>query len=151
MQVDFYQLTRDPAENIIAVLASKILDDGGRLLVVSADEGQLAKISAALWASKPESFLAHGIAGQSSEGQGDNDAAQPILLSHSCIASNGARFISLADGDWRDDALAFERAFYLFAPEHTDNARAAWRALGLREDVARKYWKQDGARWVEGP
>jgi DNA polymerase III subunit chi len=146
MQVDFYQLTRDPAEKILTILAQKVLDDGGRLLVVSSDEGQLTAISAALWNAKPESFLANAIA----DG-GEGDGVQPVLLSFEPEASNGARFIALADGEWRNEALEFDRVFYLFPPDSTDNARAAWRALGEREDVVRKYWKQDGGRWVEGP
>ncbi len=146
MQVDFYQLTRDPAEKVITALAQKILGDGGRLLVVSGDETQLSAISAALWNAKPDSFLANAIA----DG-GEGDGVQPVLLSFEPDATNGARFIALADGEWRDAALGFERAFYLFAPESTDNARAAWRALGEREDVERKYWKQDGGKWVQGP
>jgi DNA polymerase III subunit chi len=146
MQVDFYQLTRDPAEKVILALAQKILGEGGRLLVVSGDEVQLTAISAALWSAKPESFLANAIA----DG-GEGDAVQPVLLSFEPEASNGARFIALADGEWRDEALEFDRAFYLFPPDSTDNARAAWRGLGEREDVVRKYWKQDGGRWMEGP
>ncbi len=146
MQVDFYQLTRDPAEKILTMLAQKVLGDGGRLLAVSSDEVQLTAISAALWNAKPESFLANAIA----DG-GEGDAGQPILLSFEPEASNGARFIALADGEWRDEALEFDRAFYLFPPNSTDNARTAWRSLGDRDDVLRKYWKQDGGRWVEGP
>lgn len=146
MQVDFYQLTRDPAAKVLTALAQKVMGDGARLLVVSADEAQLSTISAALWDAKPESFLAHAIAGG-----GEGDALQPILLSFEPEASNGARFIALADGDWRDEALTFDRAFYLFSPEHTDNARNTWRALGEKEDVTRNYWRQDGGRWVKGP
>ena len=145
MQVDFYQLTRDPAEKVLAPIAQRVLDGGGRLLVVSSDTVQLDAISAALWTSKADSFLAHTKAGE-----GD-DAIQPILLSGEAVAANDAKFIALADGEWRDAALAFDRAFYLFPPSHTDNARTAWRALGEREDVERRYWKQDGGRWVQGP
>lgn len=146
MQADFYQLTRDPAEKILPALAQKILSDGGRLLVVSSDEAQLTVISSALWTAKPSSFLAHAIA----DG-GPGDAAQPILLSFEPDAANGARYIALADGEWRDEALGFDRAFYLFPPDCTENARAAWRALGDQDGVVRKYWRQEGGRWVEGP
>ena len=145
MQVDFYQLTRDPAEKVLPSIAQRVLDGGGRLLVVSSDTGQLDAISAALWTSKADSFLAHAKAGE-----GD-DAIQPILLSGEPVAANDAKFVAIADGEWRDAALAFDRAFYLFPPSHTDNARTAWRALGEREDVERRYWKQDGGRWVQGP
>lgn len=145
MQVDFYQLTRDPAEKVIPVLAQRVLDGGGRLLVVSGEGDQLDRLSAALWNARPDSFLAHAKAGE-----GD-DLLQPILLSPAPDAANSARFVALADGEWRDEALQFERVFYLFPPSHTDNARTAWRALANRDDVERRYWKQDGGKWVQGP
>lgn len=145
MQVYFYQLTRDPAEQVIPAIAQKILDGGGRLLIVSQDDGQLDKVSSALWNAKPDSFLAHAKAGQ-----GD-DTLQPILLSDGAEPANGARFVAMVDGEWRVEALAFDRAFYLFAPDATDNARAAWRSLADHADVERKYWKQDGGKWRLGP
>lgn len=145
MQVDFYQLTRDPAEQVIPAIALKILDDGGRLLVVSADDAQLGKLSVALWSAKPESFIAHQMSGE-----GD-DSLQPVLLANEAVASNSARMIALADGEWREQAIGFDRAFYLFPPEKTDNARTAWRALADRPDVERRYWKQDGGKWRQGP
>ena len=145
MQVDFYQLTRDPAEQVLPAIAQKILSDGGRLLVVGEDDDQLSRISKALWDFKPDSFLAHG---KATEGQGN---IQPVLLSQSVDAENDARMIALVDGQWRDEALGFDRAFYLFAPDATDNARAAWRALGNKEGVERRYWKQDGGKWRQGP
>lgn len=145
MQVDFYQLTRDPAEQVIPAISQKILDDGGRLLVVGSDESQLDKLSGALWIAKPESFIAHEKAGAGS------DALQPVLLSIDAIAANGARMIALADGVWREQALQFDRAFYLFPPDKTDNARAAWRALADKQEVERLYWKQDGGKWRQGP
>lgn len=145
MLVDFYQLTRDPAEKVLPAIAQRVLDDGGRLLVVSGDAAQLDAVSTALWGWKADSFLAHAKAGE-----GD-DAIQPILLSANTDATNGAKFVALTDGEWRDEALNFDRAFYLFPPSRTDNARAAWRALGDREGIERRYWKQDGGKWVQGP
>jgi DNA polymerase-3 subunit chi len=144
VQVDFYQLTRDPAEKVLPPIAQRVLDGGGRLLVV-VNSAQLDVISAALWNAKPDSFLAHTKAGE-----GD-DSTQPILLSSEPVAANAAKFIALADGEWRDAALEFDRAFYLFPPSHTDKARNAWRALGEKEGVERRYWKQDGGKWVQGP
>ena len=75
MQVDFYQLTRDPAHVVLPAIAQKILDEGRRLLIVSADMGQLKSISASLWGWKAESFLAHERADKG------GSAEQPILLS----------------------------------------------------------------------
>lgn len=145
MQVDFYQLTRDPAEKVIPAIAQRVLDGGGRLLIVSGDAEQIDTISTVLWNSKADSFLAHA---KSGEGE---DSLQPILLSGEAVAANGASHIAIADGEWRHEAIGFDRVFYLFPPSHTDNARAAWRALAEREGVERRYWKQDGGKWVQGP
>jgi DNA polymerase III subunit chi len=144
VQVDFYQLTRDPAEKVLPPIAQRVLDGGGRLLVVG-DGPQLDSVSAALWGFKSDSFLAHA-----KSGEGD-DLLQPILLSSEPVAANLAKFVSLADGVWRDEALKFDRVFYLFPPSHTDNARAAWRALADKDNIERRYWKQDGGKWVQGP
>lgn len=145
MQVDFYQLTRDPAHVVLPAIAQKVLDEGRRLLIVSADMGQLKSISSSLWSWKAESFLAHDRAIKG------NAEQQPILLSQTPDAENSARLVAIADGEWRDEALSFDRVFYLFPPQNTDQARAAWKALGARQDVERRYWRQDGGKWRQGP
>jgi DNA polymerase III subunit chi len=145
MQVDFYQLTRDPAHNVLPVIANKVLEEGRRLLIVSNDAEQLKTISTALWVWKLDSFLAHDQAGQG------NEAEQPILLSHTTTAENSARLVAMADGEWRDKALSFDRAFYLFPPDCTEQAREAWKALKDKDGVERRYWKQDGGKWRQGP
>ncbi len=130
---------------MLPAIANKVLEEGRRLLVVSSDMGQLKTISSALWNWKEESFLAH-------ERADAGDAAlQPILLSQAMEAGNDARLVALADGEWRDAALAFDRVFYLFPPQYTDQARNAWRALKGRDNVERRYWKQDGGKWRQGP
>ena len=122
-------------------LAAKMREAGAKVLVVSADEAQLARISAALWAPKG-TFLAHGLAGE------PDDARQPILLSDNMEAANAASFLALADGQWREGAEAFERVFLLFDNSTIDDARATWRSLDGRENVARNYWRQEGTGWV---
>ncbi len=145
MQVDFYQLTRDPAEKLVPVLAQKVMDAGKRLLLVCEKESQQRQLSKALWEHKPDSFLAHAIAGEA------EDSVQPILLSGLATPANGATFMLVADGKWHQPPKTIERLFYLFQPEHAEAAREAWRNLGEDEAIARKYWRQDGGRWVEGP
>ncbi len=145
MQVDFYQLSRDPVEKVLPAIAQRLLDDGERLLVMDGRDGALERLSRALWEWKPDSFLAHG-----TSGEGDEDA-QPVLLSTTPEAPNGARNIALADGQWCDAALGFERAFYFFDAETVEGARACWRALKEREDVVPRFWRQEGAKWVQGP
>jgi DNA polymerase-3 subunit chi len=145
MQVDFYQLSRDPVEGVLPAIAGRILDMGARLLVVAHEPDRLERISAGLWAGPPESFLAHGRAGEGGE------AHQPILLSDACDAGNGARHIALADGVWRDEALGFERAFYFFDADTIDGARQSWRALSKADGVEPRFWRQEGRKWVQGP
>ena len=145
MQVDFYQLTRDPAEAVIPAIARRILDNGGRLLVVSADRAQLDRISQGLWSAGPETYLANDHAGA------PMPDAQPILLASDCVPANAARFIALADGQWRDEALSFERAFYFFDESSIDTARASWRMLRKAEGVTPRFWKQEAGKWRQGP
>ena len=143
MQVDFYQLEASPLEQVVANLAEKVVANGGRLLVVAADETLLAKLNRLLWDQGPTSFLPHGVAG------GADDARQPILLSTSEDAPNLARNILIADGDWRDAALNFDRAFHLFDSTTVEAARLAWKLLAGREGVERRYWRQEDGRWVQ--
>ena len=145
MRVDFYQLSRDPAEAVVPLLAAHTLKAGERLLVISGDEAQRGAVSQALWSHVPEDFLAHGEAG------GAHDARQPVLLTDQPDAANGARFVALADGVWRDGLDTFERVFLLFGAAEIDDARSCWRMLGERDGVERKFWVQDGAKWREGP
>ncbi|HMQ20695.1 MAG TPA: DNA polymerase III subunit chi, partial [Sphingopyxis sp.] len=90
----------------------------------------------------------HGAAGSADE------AVEPILVAGTLDAApaNGARLVALADGEWREEALGFDRAFLLFDNSRIDDARATWRTLAAREDVDNRFWKQDErGRWSEGP
>ena len=136
MRVDFYQLSRDPAELVLALIARNTLKAGERLLVVSADDGQLGRISEQLWSRVADGFLAHGFAGNA------HDARQPILLSGGLEAANGAKFLAIADGLWREAEPGFTRTFYLFGDATLQPARDCWRMLGQREGVDRRFWKQ---------
>ena len=142
MQVDFYQLAGTPAEQVIVSLAEKILDSGGQLLVVAEDEAFLARLDRILWDQGGTSFLPHGLAG------GSDDARQPILLSTSPDAPNQARNMLIADGNWREAALTYDRSFYLFDDSTLEGARLAWKLLAGREGVERRYWAREAGKWV---
>ena len=142
MQIDFYQLAGTPPEQVIAVLAEKVLETNGRLLVVADDETFLARLDRMLWDQGPSSFLPHGVAG------GVDDARQPILLSNSPDAPNQARNMLIADGGWREAALTYDRGFYLFDDATLEEARLAWKLLAGRSGVERRYWAQEGGKWV---
>lgn len=143
MQVDFYQLGGTPAETIIGSIADKLLAQDGRLLIVAADENYLARLDRMLWDQGAGSFLPHALSG------GPDDARQPILLSTSPDAPNLARNMLIADGEWRDAALDYDRSFYLFDQETLSGARLAWKLLSGREGVERRYWAQEDGRWVK--
>lgn len=147
-RVDFYRLTRDPVERVLPAIATRILANGDRLLVVAAPAMQRQAIDEALWTLQPASFLPHGAAGSPDE------AIEPILIAGTIdpAPANGARNVAIADGEWRDEALGFERTFLFFDNSRIDDARALWRALAAREDVDNRFWKQDeNGRWSEGP
>jgi DNA polymerase-3 subunit chi len=143
VQVDFYQLAGSSAERVIASLAEKILGADGRLLIVAGDEAYLARLDRILWDQGADSFMPHGIAG------GTDDARQPILLSTSPDAPNLARNMLIADGEWRDAALTYDRSFYLFDEATLEGARLAWKLLAGREGVERRYWAQVDGRWKQ--
>ena len=146
MRVDFYRLSRDSAESAVALLARKSVEAGKNVLLVAEGEDRLQQFSRTLWDSPPEAFLANGLAGA---GQ---DERQPILLSETLEAANGAQFLILADGQWRDPGDIFERVMLVFDDSTIEGARACWRQLGEQEGMERHFWKQDDSgRWVQGP
>jgi DNA polymerase III subunit chi len=143
VQVDFYQLGSSAPEQIVASIAEKVLTADGRLLIVAEDDGLLARLDRMLWDSGLTSFLPHALAG------GAEDARQPVLLSTSADAPNQARNMLIADGQWRDAALTYDRSFYLFDAATLEGARLAWKLLAGREGVERRYWAQVDGRWKQ--
>ena len=144
MQVDFYHLTATPLDRALPQIAAKIVETGARLLIVSGREDQRNDLDRLLWVYRPDSFLPHAQAGAG------NDTLQPILIASHVDATNSARHVALVDGDWRDEALGFDRTFHFFEDSHIQPARQAWRALNGRENVERRYWKQnDAGRWEQ--
>jgi DNA polymerase-3 subunit chi len=143
MLVDFYHLASSPLERVLPRICERLLGEGQKLLVVAEEESLLRQLDEQLWTYASDSFLPHG------RSPPEN---QPILLSSAMEPLNGAANVALADGLWRDEALAFERAFYFFDNGHLDTARGAWRALKGRAEAEPRYWKQDeNGKWVQGP
>lgn len=143
MRVDFYQLSRDPVERVVAQLAGKVLDAGATLLVVAEDAELRQVLSEALW--KADGFLANGAADE------PGAERQPILLAGECAAPNSASMVLLADGAWREEATGFERAMLLFGEDAAPAARALWQELRGRDDVEPRIFKQTPAGgWREG-
>ena len=143
MQVDFYHLTT-PLDRVLPRIAERVVQTGGRILIVAEPEEQRVALDRLLWSYAPESFLPHA-----QTGAGD-DAAQPILIAPDITPANAARNVAIVDGRWRDDALGFDRAFHIFDDEAIREARLVWKALADRDGVERRYWKQnDSGRWEQ--
>ncbi len=142
MKVDFWQLSRDPVEKVVTLIAQRVVGSGDRLLVVSNDTAQREAISRTLWRAGPESFLANG------EADGAGADKQPILLSDAAESANSASHIIFADGEYRDHT-GFERAFLLFDDETVEAARATWRSLDDTDGLERAFFRQDGGKWVK--
>ena len=142
MKIDFWQLSRDPADKVTALIAQRVLDQGERVLVVSADAQQREAISKGLWKSAPDSFLANG------EANAPGAERHPILLSEDVQAANGASHAIFADGTFRD-APAFARTFLLFDESTLQHARETWKALSDREGLERAFFRQEGGKWVK--
>ncbi|MFA5968024.1 MAG: DNA polymerase III subunit chi [Sphingomonas sp.] len=143
MQVDFYHLTARPLDRVLPRIAERVLDNGERLLIVSSDQSQRDTLDRALWTYAVEAFLPHAQAGA-----GD-DSAQPVLIAAEPVANNGARNLAIVDGEWRDDALGFDRAFHFFDDDKITEARLAWRNLAEKPGVERRYWKQTERGWEQ--
>ncbi len=141
MRVGFYLLQRDPVERALPQIAAKAMQAGQRMLVVAGDDAMLDRLDAALWKERPGDFLAHGKAGS------PHDPRQPILLSQSCEASNGAKLCALADGQWRDEAKTFERVLLFFDDSQRVAAREVWRSLDVLDDVEREFHEQQDGKW----
>lgn len=141
MKVDFWQLSRDPIEKVVALIAQRVVDQGERVLVVSDNAEQRKAISQGLWRAGPESFLANG------EASDPRPDAQPILLSDTPEPANSASHVIFADGIFRE-AIGFARAFLLFDDATLERARATWRSLD-EADVERAFFRQDGGKWVK--
>ena len=143
MKLGFYLVADMPLEGAIAQIAAKVLEGGNRMLLVAQDVDLRARLDKGLWTEQPQEFLAHGEAG------GPHDARQPILISEECEAANGATFVGLADGRWRDAAQDFERAFLFFDEDGRDAARKTWKALEDRDGLEREFFAREDGRWVK--
>lgn len=144
MQADFYLLESGGPELALAPLAGKVLETGGRLLVVAGEARARERISQALWSAGAESFLANGIAG------GEHDARQPILIAPDITPANGARFLALADGVWREPGDGdFDRVLLVFGEAERVAARETWRLLKTREGWTCRFFRREGRKWTQ--
>jgi DNA polymerase-3 subunit chi len=125
-RIGFYLSGSQPVERVLPLIARAAARAGQKLLVVADDTGLLERLDKALWEHFPEDYLAHGRA------DAPHAERQPALLAAECTAVNGATLVALADGRWRPEAEAFERALLFFDEAGRAASREVWRLFDGR-------------------
>lgn len=143
-EIWFYHLERSSLGEVLPELLEKTLQRGWRAQVRAQNADLLTEMSERLWTARPESFLAHGQAGEGEE------TRQPILLTTTPENLNGAQALFILDRAELGATEDYERCFILF--DGRDDmaltaARERWR--GLKATGAElAYWKQSSeGRW----
>ena len=143
--VYFYHLTESPLDQALPQLVDRAAGQGWRVLIRGRRMPLLERLDAVLWQGPPDSFRAHGLAG-------DHDADQPILLGVDTPAAGFDCVMSVDGADLTPaEIAASKRACVLFDGHDGDalqRARGQWKAL-TSASVAAQYWAQDDGRWIK--
>ncbi|PWE17339.1 DNA polymerase III subunit chi [Marinicauda salina] len=140
----FYHLERASVDEALPELLHKLLERGGRALVVSPDENRIESLDARLWTWRDDSFLPHGLA------TGADAARQPVLLAGEPRNVNQASMLFCLDGADPGEMDGWERVVVMFEdadPASVSKARDLWR--GSKDaGVSVSYWRQSPeGRW----
>ena len=142
-EVGFYHLIRTPLDQALPRLLGRTLAAGERAVVRCAAAERVAALDAALWACAEPDWLPHG-----TEADGDADL-QPVWLTATDEAPNGARFLFLVDGAEAADLAPFTRVFDLFDGGDAvavAAARRRWQAARAAGHTL-SYWQQGARGW----
>jgi DNA polymerase III subunit chi len=145
-EVWFYHLQNQPLGRALPALLEKALERGWRVAIQGGDAEALKKLDEVLWTYAPDSFLAHGSAG-------DKDAErQPIVLTGESDNPNDAAlriFVQGAEVAVTSQA-DYQRIILVFDGRDDDEvaaARGQWSRLKA-EGHTLAYWQQDEhGRW----
>jgi DNA polymerase-3 subunit chi len=138
-EILFYQIERQPLEQVLPRLLQLSLDRGWRAVVEADSEERVRALDAALWTIGDESFLPHGTA------EDGNSELQPIFLTSGEENPNGAHVRFVIAGAVLPDAQGYERIVYLFEgrdEEALERARSLWKML-KQAGAEITYWQQD--------
>lgn len=146
-EVRFYHLTDTPLERALPTMLERTVERGGRAVVRGGHAERLQFLNGQLWTYVDQSFLPHGI-------DGDSDAEhQPIWLTTGSDIPNKAKTLFLIDGAPVDtgELAAMDVSAILFDghdPANVEQARGQWRDV---TDAGLKavYWAQESERWVK--
>jgi DNA polymerase-3 subunit chi len=141
----FYHLTESRLEEALPPLLEKSLERGWKVSVHVGSEERRDALDAHLWTFRDESFLPHGI-----DGDAETARRQPVLLTLSPAAANGASVRFAVDGALLPDLDGCDRLVLMFDghdQEQLEAARAHWKDLKAGGH-ALTYWQQTpDRRW----
>lgn len=143
-RIGFYHLTRTGPEAALPKLLGRVLAEGGRAMVLSAEAERIAALDASLWVSADPDWLPHGTPACGNAG------LQPIwLTTEDGAAPNGARFLFLLDGAESAVLDAYDRVFDLFDGGNEEAVAAARRRWAAAKAAGHElaYWKQTERGW----
>jgi DNA polymerase-3 subunit chi len=141
-EIGFYHLTRTGAEQALPALLGRTLQSGERAVIFCAPD-RVAALDTALWLCPAPDWLPHGTA--------DMGFAefQPIWITGTDEAPNGARFLFLLDGCVSAALARYARVFDLFDGNDEASvvaARGRWRAANEAGHTL-TYWQQGTRGW----
>jgi DNA polymerase III subunit chi len=142
-EVWFYHLERSGLDEVLPELLEKTLARGWRAVVRAPHGDRVDHLDGYLWTYRDDSFLPHGTDGE------PQAARQPILLTTTQEAPNGADALFLVDGAEFGELSGYKRCIVLFDGRDEaalTAARAQWvqaKTLGL----AGSYWRQQARGW----
>jgi DNA polymerase-3 subunit chi len=142
-EIGFYHLTRTGPEQALPKLLGRTLASGQRAVVRCASPERVAALDTSLWLCPDPDWLPHGSA---QSGEAD---LQPIWLTTTDEAPNGARFLFLIDGTSTDNVTAFTRIFDLFDGRDAfalAAARDRWKRMKAAGHIV-TYWQQGPSGW----
>lgn len=141
----FYHLEPRPLEAVLPSLLEKTLERGWRAVVEVGSTERAEALDGHLWTYREDSFLAHGLAGENTDGH------QPVLITTGTDNPNAANVRFFVDRAVPQSAEGYERLVYMFSghdPEAVAEARLAWK--NLRDGNTVTYWQQEpDGRWVK--
>src|SRR5690606_21428012 len=131
-------------EDAMPPILEKSIERGWRVLIQTTSKERCVELDAHLWQFRDDSFLPHGIEGETGE---EN---QPILLTVNDGNTNGANVRMFIDGAQPSSLDGYERAVFMFDgfdAAQLQLARANWKELKAAGHSL-TYWQQspDG-RW----
>ncbi len=147
----FYHLSHSSPAGAVALICTKALGQGMRVLLRCPDAETLARVDKQLWTEGGDaSFIPHGAAG------GMHDADQPVLLAtpsnEGTMPANGADCLIALGGVEVSPAEAarFARVCIVFDgadAAQLEAARTLWRSLA-GAGIGLQYWSEASGGWV---